>query len=46
MTWEHYGCGISEGLIVNITNAMVDHGYKAAGYEYVNIGWAVPSVCS
>ena len=37
MTWEHYGCGISEDLVVNITDAMVKHGYKDAGYEYVNI---------
>jgi alpha-galactosidase len=37
MTWEHYGCGISEELIVNVTNAMVEHGYKDAGYQYVNI---------
>ena len=37
MTWEHYGCSISEQLIVNITNAMVEHGYKDAGYEYINI---------
>jgi alpha-galactosidase len=37
MTWERYGCGISEELIVNVTNAMVEHGYKDAGYQYVNI---------
>jgi hypothetical protein len=36
MTWEHYGCGISEELIVNVTNAMVQHGYKDAGYEYAS----------
>ena len=44
MTWEHYGCGISEELIVNITDAMVERGYKDAGYEYVNIDdcWQAP----
>jgi hypothetical protein len=44
MTWEHYGCDISEELIVNITDAMVEHGYKDAGYEYVNIDdcWQAP----
>ncbi|KAM0867398.1 hypothetical protein ACQ4PT_042006 [Festuca glaucescens] len=41
-SWNYFGCGISETIIRNIANAMVDTGLAKLGYEYINIDdcWA------
>jgi alpha-galactosidase len=36
-SWNKFGCHISEDLIRQTADAMVQSGMKAAGYEYVNI---------
>ena len=40
-SWNTFGPNISETLIMEIADAMVEKGYKDAGYEYVVIddGW-------
>ena len=35
--WNRYGCGISDSLIRQQADAMVNNGLKAAGYQYINI---------
>ncbi|KAI1310163.1 glycoside hydrolase family 27 protein [Xylaria venustula] len=42
-SWNAYGCDINETLILDAANAMVELGFKDAGYEYVNIDdcWSV-----
>ncbi|KAI0969668.1 glycoside hydrolase family 27 protein [Xylaria arbuscula] len=42
-SWNAYGCDINETLILDAANAMVEFGFKDAGYEYVNIDdcWSV-----
>jgi alpha-galactosidase len=43
--WNHYGCSISDSLIRQQADAMVNSGMQAAGYQYVNIDdcWASKS---
>eukprot|EP00727_Mastigamoeba_balamuthi_P008469 m51a1_g4244 putative alpha galactosidase (516) ;mRNA; r:186781-188844 len=36
-SWNHYGCGISEELIVRTIDQMVSSGLAEAGYRYVNL---------
>jgi len=36
-SWNHFGCNVSEDLIKETADAMVETGMKEAGYEYVNI---------
>ena len=36
-SWNTFGVGISEGLILDTARAMATNGLKAAGYTYVNI---------
>jgi alpha-galactosidase len=40
-TWYGYGVNVNQQTVVNLTNATVDRGLKAAGYRYVWIdaGW-------
>ncbi|KAI0434737.1 glycoside hydrolase family 27 protein [Xylaria sp. FL1042] len=42
-SWNAYHCDINESLILDAANAMVDMGFKDAGYNYVNIDdcWSV-----
>ena len=35
--WNAYKCNVSQSLIEQTADAMVTHGMKAAGYQYVNI---------
>jgi alpha-galactosidase len=35
-SWNAYGCAITEADVMTTVNLMVQHGLKAAGYEYVN----------
>ena len=44
-TWYGYGLNVNEQTVVNLTNATVDRGLKAAGYGYVWIdaGWWKPA---
>jgi alpha-galactosidase len=35
--WNRYGCSISDSLIRQQADAMVNNGLKAAGYQYINI---------
>jgi len=36
-SWNKFGCNISEELIKNTIDALVDNGFVAAGYEYINL---------
>jgi len=36
-SWNGYHCGISEPLIRNVMDLMVENGLKDAGYSYVNL---------
>ncbi|KAI7879047.1 glycoside hydrolase [Lichtheimia hyalospora FSU 10163] len=36
-TWNKYGCNINEDLIKGTADIMVEQGYLAAGYEYLNL---------
>ena len=36
-SWNKFGCNVSEKLLRDMTDAMVDSGMKAAGYQYVVI---------
>jgi len=36
-SWNHFGCDVSETLIMEMADAMVASGMKDAGYEYVVI---------
>ncbi|CAM0950843.1 unnamed protein product [Alopecurus aequalis] len=36
-SWNHFGCGISETIIRDIADAMVDTGLAKLGYAYINI---------
>src|SRR4030042_1625830 len=36
-SWNHFSCSISETLIREMADAMVDRGMKAAGYQSINI---------
>ena len=40
-SWNTFGTNISETIVTEIADAMVEKGYKDAGYEYVVIddGW-------
>ncbi|KAK5631163.1 hypothetical protein RRF57_006878 [Xylaria bambusicola] len=42
-SWNAYHCDIDESRILNAANAIVEFGFKEAGYEYVNIDdcWSV-----
>ncbi|KAI1180831.1 glycoside hydrolase family 27 protein [Nemania sp. FL0916] len=44
-SWNAYHCDINESLILDAANAMVEFGFKDAGYEYVNLDdcWSVKS---
>lgn len=43
-TWNHFGLEISEVLVRELAAAMVDRGFLAAGYRYLNLddGWMAP----
>ncbi|KAG8945084.1 hypothetical protein FRC04_001245 [Tulasnella sp. 424] len=43
-TWNHFGCGISEDLILSTARVIVQKGLKDLGYEYVLIDdcWQAP----
>jgi alpha-galactosidase len=45
-SWNKFGCNVSEKLIREIADAMVNSGMKTAGYQYVNIDdcWQVRRV--
>lgn len=36
-SWNRYGCNVSDALIREQADAMVNSGLKAAGYQYVNV---------
>ena len=36
-SWNNFGCDVNEQVIRQAAEAMVKSGFKAAGYEYVNI---------
>ena len=36
-SWNHFGCDVTEGLIRETADAMVESGMREAGYAYVNI---------
>ncbi|ORY92102.1 glycoside hydrolase superfamily [Syncephalastrum racemosum] len=36
-SWNKYGCEIHQDLIKETVDTMVDRGFKAAGYSYVNL---------
>ncbi|KAI8332843.1 glycoside hydrolase superfamily [Chlamydoabsidia padenii] len=36
-TWNRYGCLIHEQLIKETADMIVDHGYRDAGYNYLNL---------
>jgi alpha-galactosidase len=36
-SWNKFGCNVSDKLIREMADAMVDSGMQAAGYQYVNI---------
>lgn len=36
-SWNHFGCDVTESLIRETADAMVETGMREAGYEYVNI---------
>jgi alpha-galactosidase len=36
-SWNKFGCNVSEQMIRETADAMVESGMKAAGYQYVNI---------
>ena len=36
-SWNHFGCGVNETLIVETMDALVAHGFRDAGYVYVNV---------
>ena len=36
-SWNALHCGISEGIIANVSKGLVDSGLKDAGYVYVNL---------
>jgi hypothetical protein len=38
-----FHCDINEGLLLNVSDALVSTGLAAAGYTYVNIGGWVPT---
>ncbi|KAI0913289.1 glycoside hydrolase family 27 protein [Ustulina deusta] len=42
-SWNAYHCDINETLILDAANAMIEFGFKEAGYEYVNLDdcWSV-----
>lgn len=42
-SWNAYHCDINESLILDAAKAMVDFGFKDAGYQYVNLDdcWSV-----
>ncbi|KAJ8119524.1 hypothetical protein ONZ43_g3540 [Nemania bipapillata] len=44
-SWNAYHCDINETLILDAAKAMVEFGFKDAGYEYVNLDdcWSVKS---
>jgi alpha-galactosidase len=44
-SWNAYGCNINETSFLSAAQNIVDKGFKAAGYEYVNIDdcWSVKS---
>lgn len=44
-SWNAYGCDINESKVKAAADAIVDGGYKDAGYEYVNIDdcWQAPN---
>ncbi|KAG8908172.1 hypothetical protein FRB99_008715 [Tulasnella sp. 403] len=43
-TWNHFGCGINEDVILSAAKALVKTGLKDLGYEYVLIDdcWQAP----
>jgi len=36
-SWNHFACGINETLIIDTMNAIVESGFRDAGYVYVNL---------
>lgn len=36
-SWNHFACDVSEDMIRDMADAMVETGMKDAGYEYINI---------
>jgi alpha-galactosidase len=36
-SWNKFGCNVSESIIKQEADAMVNNGMKAAGYQYINI---------
>jgi len=36
-SWNHFACGINETLIIDTMDAIVDSGFRDAGYVYVNL---------
>jgi alpha-galactosidase len=36
-SWNNFGCGIDEGIIRSMADAMATNGMKAAGYQYINL---------
>jgi len=36
-TWNHFGCAINESLIIDTMNALVETGFRDAGYVYLNL---------
>lgn len=36
-SWNHFACDVSEDMIREMADAMVETGMKDAGYEYINI---------
>ena len=43
-SWNTFGPNINETVVMEMTDLMVEKGYKDAGYEYVVIDdcWALP----
>jgi len=41
-SWNHFGCGINETIIMQAADAMISSGLNALGYEYLNMDdcWA------
>ena len=44
-SWNHFHCGVSEQVVEQTADAIVDSGLRDAGYRYVNIDdcWEAPS---
>ena len=36
-SWNNFGCGVNEGIIKAMADAMATNGMKAAGYQFINI---------